>query len=277
MNQAELAAWAAASATGLSAVIVLGQAVVQRRQGQLQEAEAHRQQAKEWAELTTSWGTAFLVALGSSAPYRFGISRAKVDAYFEAVERYRLAWTAWLKITTTLSESDWEAIVREEQAALDQLAPYRNAVEQVVLHLARVSGLVLRKRLALSAPYDAFGLEVIRAGDNLLALLRSGYDHGAGCVAPGNLERALWLQLNAEQVSERIGWGVLLDVARATAERIAMFISLLMAHAVSVGDLDGAFDTGHYQKRLVTVSMTRNAWVLFGEPHGSTGRFGLFV
>jgi len=170
----------------------------------------------------------------------------------EAVERYRLAYISWLEITTAdkPTDKDWEDIAREEQKALEQLAPYRRAVEQVVLHLARVSGLVLRRRLALTAPYDAFGLQLIKAGDDLRALLRCGYDHGSSCIAPGNMERALWQRLSAEEVSTRIGWGEFLDVARGTAERIVLFISLLMAHALSVGDLDGAFDSGHEEESL---------------------------
>lgn len=246
MDQAFVATWIAPGAALLGALIVLGQVMVQRRQRHLQEAEAHRQQADAWAALADSWETALLPAAGVRAGWHLGVPNSKATQYIDAVERYRLAYTAWLEPLTGAegSSDQWEKLAAEEREAREALAPFQRAVQQVVTHLAQVSGLVLRKQFSLEVAYDAFGLQVIRVGDQLFGLLRSSYDHGGDCVAPGNMERGLWKHLKAEEVSARIGWGAFLDVARGSAERIVLFVSLLMAHAVKVGDLDDGFENG---------------------------------
>ena len=243
-----LAAWIAASAAVLSAVIVFGQVLVQRRQRYLEDAEAHRQQSAAWADLAGSWELALLPAAGAKAISEMGVTDSDAEAYFDAVEKYRLASVAWLgplTLTQSTSSAEWEQLATDDRAAREALAPYRRAVQRIVIHLAQVSGLVLRNRLSLDAAYDAFGLPLIRTGDDLLGLLRCSFDHGSSCPAPGNAERSLWKALPAEQVSVRIGWGAFLDVARGTAERIVLFLDMLRAHAIEVGDLDGGFDSWH--------------------------------
>ncbi|WP_435209261.1 hypothetical protein [Micromonospora sp. bgisy143] len=227
----------------MSAMIVLGQWRVQRRQGQLQEAEAHRQQAAAWTTLAESWEMALLPAVGMTAVQRFGVGEAKATRFIEAVERYRVSRIRELPFFTGSAEpsDDWEKVIREQTIASDGLIPYQAAVRRVMTHLAQTSSLVLRKRLSLDAVYEAFGLEVIRVGDDLLELLRSRYGHGSSCPAPDAMEWESWKDLSAAEVVRRIGWGEFLDVARGTSERIALFLDLLVVHAIEVGDLDARF------------------------------------
>lgn len=245
MDQDLLNTWVTPGVAILGALIVLGQVVIQRQQRHLQEAESYRQQADMWASLADSWETALLPAIGRDA-WQFGVHSSRADEYFEAVERYRQVYVAFLDPKEIYGSSSdyWEKLAADEQAALDVLGSYRRSVQRVVTHLAQVSGMVLRKQVPLEAAYDAFGLEVIQVGDKLFKFLQCSFEHGSSCVAPGNMERALWKKLHAEQVSSRIGWGAFLDVARGSAERTALFLDLLKAHAIKVGDLDCAFDNG---------------------------------
>jgi hypothetical protein len=251
MDQATAVGWAAVAVAGATAAIAFGAARVQRGQRFLQEAEAHRQQAQAWRELAESWDTALLAAGGTYAVERYGVPQSKRADYLEAVERYREGFVSFLSIADVpeVEEGAYDAYVVKAREGEEAIAPYRAAVEKVVMHLAQVAGLVLRGRLSLDAAYDAFGLPLIRAADTLPAMLRSGYGHGSMCPAPGNLERQLWTHLSADQVCERLGWVEFLDVARATAERIVLFVALLTAHAVEAGDLDGEFTPMEQESR----------------------------
>ncbi|MGY3519920.1 hypothetical protein ACVMYR_26805 [Micromonospora sp. PTRAS2] len=241
MDQQTLATWAAAAVATVSALIVLGQLRVQRRQGQLQEAEAHRQQAKAWAELADSWDLALLATIGTAAVGRFGVTQAKAAEFLDAVERYRETSVAYRDISLGEVAGDFDKAHAEQMSAAEGLAAYRSAARRIITHLAQVSSLVLRGRLSLHAAYEAFGLDVIRAEGDLSNLLRSSFGHGSNCPASENWEWDTWRELGPEQVARRIGWGEFLDVARGTAERIDLFLALLLAHGVRVGDLDAGF------------------------------------
>ena len=125
-----------------------------------------------------------------------------------------------------------------EQRAHEDLATYKVSVQKVVTHLAQTASLVVRRRLSIDVAYDVLGTQVLAAGDDLRNLLKMGFAHTSGCVAPGQMERALWKRKSAEEINDRIGWGDFLDLSRGTAERVALLQDLLMVQAMRVDDLD---------------------------------------
>jgi hypothetical protein len=234
----DMADWAGAAVALVGAVFVWTQVMIQRGQHRLQEAETHQQQAEAWSKLAADWETAQLVAAGRAAVGRFGAAEADLREYFAVVEEVRTARVYFLDFIERdhISAEDWEKYDVGIAESASRLNPYRRSVQRVVIHLAQVSGLVLRGRLSMQVAYDAFGLQAVRLRHYLPNLVREGYALRTSCPGPTNMELALWRTLPIEEVATRLGWGDFLEVARATAERISVFIDLLTAHAVQWGD-----------------------------------------
>src|SRR5258706_7499127 len=123
MDKGPLAEWMAAGVAAVATMIVIFQAAVQRRQRDLQEVEAHKQQAEAWRGLADSWETALLAAVGHRAVSEFGVPEAKANAYFEAVEQTRQASIAWLLPVEPdkVAPSEWDRLSAETDVATEKL------------------------------------------------------------------------------------------------------------------------------------------------------------
>ena len=246
---ADMGDWAGAIVAVVALIFVVLQLRVQRGQHRLQDAESHRQQAAAWREISPDWEKALLAAVGISAVHRFAVPNSEAVKYIRAVERYREAQIDFLALQEQdrlLSADDWNEWDKRVGESLEDLAPYQQAVQRVVAHLAQVSGLVLRGRVPLEIAYDAFGMQLLRVGDSVRNLMYEGYAHSSSCPAPFMMELQLWQRVDAEQTATRLGWGDFLDVARGTAERILFFLDLLTAHALDVGDI-GPYARDHVE------------------------------
>ncbi|SCE64023.1 hypothetical protein GA0070563_10160 [Micromonospora carbonacea] len=231
--------WAGAAVALIGAAFVWTQVVVQRGQHRLQEAETHRQQATAWAALSSDWEVAQLVAAGPTAARWFGASPEKSREYLAAIEEFRAARVRFLDLLEldSVTDSDWDEYEEGVAQATSGLSLYHRSVRRIVTHLAQVSGLVMRSRLSTQVAYDAFGIELLRVRHHLPNLMREGYAIRSSCPGPINTELALWREIPAEEVAKRIGWGNFLEVGRVTAERIAVFIDLLTAYAIELGEI----------------------------------------
>ncbi|MFD6735799.1 hypothetical protein ACFWDZ_32350 [Micromonospora aurantiaca] len=231
--------WAGAAVALIGAAFVWTQILIQRSQHRLQEAETHRLQATAWASLSQDWEIAQLVAAGQSAVRRFGLPVAMSKDFLASVEEFRAARVLFLDFAESgeASEDEWEKYEERIAEATSRLGPYQRSVQKVITHLAQVSGLVLSGRLSTEVAYNALGIQLLHLRRDLPNLMREGYALRSSCPGPLGAELALWRELSVEEVALRIGWGDFLAVARATAERISVFIDLLTAHAVQMGDL----------------------------------------
>ncbi|MET8462850.1 hypothetical protein [Micromonospora zamorensis] len=231
--------WAGAAVALVGAVFVWTQVVVQRGQHRLQEAETHRQQATAWAALSEHWEVAQLVAVGPSAARWFGVPEEKSSDYLAAIEEFRAARVEFLEFIEldSVNDYDWDKYDKGVISATSRLSSYHRSVQRIVTHLAQVSSLTLRGRLSIEVAYDAFGIELLRVRKHLPNLVREGYAVRSSCPGPLNTELALWREIPIEEVAKRIGWGNFLEVARVTAERITVFIDLLTAYAVELGEI----------------------------------------
>lgn len=249
-DEVTLVVVAATAAALVSALAVMGQAIAQRGQHRLEEAQAHLQQGDAWNRLRPDWQRCLIAGLGPSMSVHWGISRHEVEEYRTLLERHREAEVAWLQLLEgdpSESAVDIEKLIEKSQQELEPLEVYRQSVQRVLTYLAQLSGLVLRKRIAVSVAYDAIGHDVLRLGMHIRPLISVSYGM-SGCAAPANMERMYWKSAELDIVSARLGWGDFLAASRGTAERILLLHQLLVAHAYRNGDADD--DIGFHEAQI---------------------------
>src|SRR5690348_6616038 len=88
--------WAGASVALAALAFAIFHSRVQRRQHQLQEAEAYRHQAAAWVALSDHWEIAVLAAAGSDLSRMYGVRASTATKFLEVVDGYRLARTSFL-------------------------------------------------------------------------------------------------------------------------------------------------------------------------------------
>jgi hypothetical protein len=191
-------------ATAVGSVAVLGQALAQRGQHRLEEAQAHLQQADAWKSLQSDWVHCLLIAQGH-AP---GVSEWQVKQLADLVEKFREADLRWLSLNEPgeVDQDDYDKLIRESREAYDALDPYRASVQRVIIHLAQLASLVLRKRISIATVYDAIGYDLLSLGDQIRPLVSLPYGSDSGCVAPTNMEKDYWRTAEQHEVIHRVGW-----------------------------------------------------------------------
>lgn len=238
---------AALAATALGSAGVLGQIVVARRQANLQEVTAYREQADAWAGFALDWHRMLLAGLGPGRAIAHGVDRKVAENYREQLEAYRRARVEATRVMDEHGfsgdhlEEAWEA----EASARDALAGVEASVRRVLVHLAQLASLVLNGRLSVAAVYDAIGHDVLREHDALISVTRYAYDYG-GCIAPIHEEARSWGELSVEEISERVGWARALRASVGTLDRIDVLIDLLVLRAHKTGDQTDFYDGAPY-------------------------------
>lgn len=229
---------AAVLATLLGSIGVIGQIVVTRRQLVLQEAATYRDQADAWRALSFDWQTVLIAGYGPVTARAIGMDVARCDAYEAVLAEYRDARLHWHDVTSREAEANesegvdtWERSARA-QAALDS---YRSAVRNVLVYLAQLSDLVLRRRLSVRSLYDAVGHDLIRDASALRTVARLPYD-SIGCPGPMHHEIEVWRTLTLDEISGRVGWASSLSEATGAAARIHLLLDLMIFHGQAVGD-----------------------------------------
>lgn len=224
------------AATALGSLGVVAQVLVARKQSHLEEATSFREQTKAWAELGADWQLLLLVAYGPTAARRRGVRDESCSEYRQILGEYRDARVeTQQRIDTAIDSDDLTDDFARERDKGDALVPYEASVRRVMLHLAQLCDLVVRRRVELAAIYDALGHDVLRERDAMSVVVRFSYDH-FGCIAPANEEGRWWASLDLDEVSARVGWASALDSAPSTLDRIDLLMDLLTLHALKVGD-----------------------------------------
>ena len=236
MDQQVLLGVAAVVATLLGSLGVVGQILVARRQVNLEEANAYRDQAKAWRELRPDWERLLAAGLGPTRAGQRGVPTNCCDEYARLLEACRGARVAAQQAFDSGYEATRQSDLWDlERETFAKLAPIEGAIRQVLIHFAQSSDLIIRRRLSISAVYDALGHDVLREREAVEAVTRHAYDFG-GCVAPAFEEGRWWADLTADEISPRIGWARALESSPATLSRIDVFLDYLAMRAEAIGD-----------------------------------------
>lgn len=250
MDEQTLIGVAAVVATLLGSLGVVGQIHVARRQANLEEATAYRDQATAWRELRHEWEQLLAAGLGPTRARQRGVPTAFCDHYADLLEACKRARVEAQKaFDDGYVEERQSELWAKEREAFDNLVPIEDSIRRVLVHLAQLSDLIIRRRLSVHAVYDAMGHDVLRERDALEAVTRHAYDFG-GCVAPAFEEARWWAGLTVDEISPRIGWARALESSPATLSRIDVLLDLLAMRAHAIGDGTHAV-TGDHQLRSV--------------------------
>ena len=236
MDNATALGLAAVFATALGSLGVIGQILVARRQANLQEAAAYRDQVEAWMALRSEWHRLLAAGLGPNQATNRGVPRHVCQEYSSLLEEYRSARVAaQIEFDEGYDEERQEALWKRESEAWDALLPMQDSVRRVLLHFAQLSALIIRRRLSVDAVYDALAHDVLREREAITAVTRHAYDYG-GCVGPIFEESRWWSKLTLDEVSPRIGWARVLEASPGTLTRIDVLLDLLAIKAHSLGD-----------------------------------------
>lgn len=236
----EVIARAAVLATLVGSLGVLGQIWVTRRQLGLQEAATYRDQAQPWRALAIDWRLLVVVGLGPHTARQVGLDAQACRRYEGVLEEYRTARLEWHDALLRLDQEGQEGVWPDEAAERMQharaaLEPYHSAVRAVLVHLAQLCDLVLRRRLSARSLHDAVGHDLLRDEGALRRVARLPYDLG-GCPGPEHHEAEGWRGLTLDEVSGRIGWASALSESAGPAARVHLLLDLLVLHADAAGE-----------------------------------------
>ena len=237
MISTDLLAIAVFVATLLGALGVLGQVVVTRSQSKLQEAAAYSEQARAWQAIGDHWQNAVLVGYGPDTARQFGLDATKCQDYAALLEGYR---QARFKYHEALMEMDRggdldDQVIDSLTTREADLAPYRESVRLILVHLAQLSDLLLRRRLREGVVYDALGHDLLRDSAAVDVITSLPYD-GGGHPGPMHDEIAGWRSLSLDEVSVRIGWASSLSESAGPASRIRVLRDALTLYSEFIGD-----------------------------------------
>lgn len=287
----EVIALAAVLATLVGSLGVLGQIWVTRRQLGLQEAATYRDQAQAWRALAGDWGLLVVVGLGPHLARQVGLDADVCRRYERALEEYRTARLEWhdalLRLDQDGQEGCWpdeaEERLQRARAAMD---PYHSAVRAVLVHLAQLADLVLRRRLSARSLHDSVGHDLVRDEAALRRVARLPYDVGL-CPGPEHHEAEGWRRLTLDEVSGRMGWASVLSESGGPAARVHLLLDLLILHADAAGDQIWVGDETLAQRVVAPTNVARrwhtarrvsrvSAWRLCWSASGVLSGWALF-
>jgi hypothetical protein len=246
--------WATVALVLITVVLVL----VTARQARLQEASAYRDQATAWRDLAADWQVLAIVGLGPEQAARRGFDTLVVAEYQARLTAYRDARVRYIKmldrnvdaVTSDDFGPDWELLSEAEATAWEQLRTYEPAVRRVLIHLAQVADLVLRRRLSINAVYDALGHDLRREQAAVANVTKYPADE-SGCPGSSFPEMRAWGAMSLDDVSPRVGWGMVLVDSPATLGRIDVLVDLIVCRGLAIGDQPGPMWMGADVRRVV--------------------------
>ena len=246
--------WATVALVLITVVLVL----VTARQARLQEASAYRDQADAWRELAADWQVLAMVGLGPDRAELRGFDTEFAREYGRLLSAYRDARVQYMEmmdrnVDATSSDEigpDWERLSSAESEALKSLRNYEPSVRRVLIHLAQVADLVLRRRLSIHAVYDALGHDLRREQIAIGNVTKYPADED-GCPGSAFPEMRAWGTMSLDDVSPRVGWGMVLVDSPATLDRIDVLVDLVVCRGLAVGDQPGPMWFGDDVRRVV--------------------------
>jgi len=246
--------WANVALVLITVVLVL----VTARQARLQEASAYRDQATAWRELASDWQVLAIVGLGPDRAARRGFDAEAIAQYKTHLTAYRDARVQYIAMMDSNVDAatsddygpDWELLASAESQAWERLQTYEPAVRRILIHLAQVADLVLRRRLSITAVYDALGHDLRRDQAAIANVTKYPADE-SGCPGSSFPEMRAWATMSLDDVSPRVGWGMVLIDSPATLDRIDVLVDLIVCRGLEIGDQPGPMWMGDDVRRVV--------------------------